>query len=198
MDNSVGGMIRYARKTSGLTLEEVARQVDLTPGALSHIENGKRLPDPKNAVRIAKALGIPQEDLMRALDEEHSLRRRRSASESQSDIVVGSQRMASPQYRSNARIPAVSPSRAAQFDVMYAIPPDDDVSAFASQRSPRNLARWSHDTPVRLEALEELAASASEAIRTLRGLVEDDDPVVAKEARRLLRELNVRQMEEER
>ena len=197
MDGSVGTMIRYARKASGLTLEEVARQVDLTPGALSHIENGKRLPDPKNAVRIAKALGIPQEELMRALDEEHSQRRRRSASESQGDIVVGSQRMASPVYRSTARMPASAPSRAAHFDAMYAIEPDE-ISPFVSPRSPRNVARWSEDTPVRLEALEELASSASEAIRTLRGLLDDEDPVVAKEARRLLRELNVRLMDEEK
>jgi len=67
-----------------------------------------------------------------------------------------------------------------------------------SPSSPRNVARWSDETPVRLEALEELAADASEAIRTLRGLLEDEDPVVAKEARRLLRELNVRLMDEEK
>ncbi len=62
--------------------------------------------------------------------------------------------------------------------------------------SPRDRARWSDDTPQRLQALEQLADTASDAIRTLRGLLEDDDPMVRKEARRLLRELDVRLPEE--
>ena len=199
MDNTVGSLIRSARKAEGLTLEEVAKQVDLTPGALSHIENGKRLPDPKNAVRIAQALGIPVDDLLRALDEDHSLRRRRSASEGQGSIVVGSARMASPMFRRRAHTPGTAPPRPVHFDALYAEPPDvEAASSRMSPSSPRNVARWSDETPVRLEALEELAADASEAIRTLRGLLEDEDPVVAKEARRLLRELNVRLMDEEK
>ncbi len=58
------------------------------------------------------------------------------------------------------------------------------------------MARWSDVTAERIEALDELASSAAEAIRTLRGLLGDDDPAVAREAARLLRELDVRPPEE--
>jgi len=44
--------------------------------------------------------------------------------------------------------------------------------------------------------MEDLSEDASRAIRTLRGMLDDDDPVVAHEARRLLRELDVRGVEE--
>jgi len=37
---------------------------------------------------------------------------------------------------------------------------------------------------------------ASRAIRTLKGMLDDDDPALAREARRLLRELDVRGAEE--
>jgi hypothetical protein len=62
--------------------------------------------------------------------------------------------------------------------------------------SRRDTARWSEDTAERIAALEQLADSAAEAIRTLRGLAEDEDPAVSREARRLLRELDVRSPEE--
>ena len=58
------------------------------------------------------------------------------------------------------------------------------------------MARWSDVTAERIAALEELASSAAEAIRTLRGLLGDDDPAVAREAARLLRELDVRSPDE--
>jgi hypothetical protein len=58
------------------------------------------------------------------------------------------------------------------------------------------MARWSEDPDLRLRALEQLADSAAEAIRTLRGLVADEDPAISREARRLLHELDVRLPEE--
>ena len=66
-----------------------------------------------------------------------------------------------------------------------------DVGA-ARSATPRTMARWSDVTADRMQALDELASTASEAIRTLRGLTGDDDPTVAREATRLLRELDVR------
>ena len=78
MDTRLGSMIRLARKKAGLRLEDVAEQVGVTAGALSHIESGRRLPNPQNAVLIAEVLGIPSEDLLVALDEEHAARRRGS------------------------------------------------------------------------------------------------------------------------
>ncbi len=201
----VGWMIRAARKRLGLTLEDVAGQVGVTPGALSHIESGRRLPNPSNTLRIAEVLGIEPRELMDALDYEHSERRERSAYES---------RDASGAVRSRP------PSRAYSerpIEELFAVPggigpdafEDDDIAAVAPSGnmnmlrispsrapSPRDRARWSDDTPQRLQALEQLADTASDAIRTLRGLLEDDDPMVRKEARRLLRELDVRLPEE--
>jgi len=61
-----------------------------------------------------------------------------------------------------------------------------------SSASPRDRARHAPASTERLRAAEELAEEASRAIRTLRGMLDDEDPDVAREARRLLRELNVR------
>ncbi|MDP2400432.1 MAG: hypothetical protein Q8M66_00490, partial [Actinomycetota bacterium] len=74
--------------------------------------------------------------------------------------------------------------------------PSRRPDAYAPESSARDEARWSEDTALRLKALDYLADSAAEAIRTLRGLLEDEDPAVAREARRLLRELDVRTPEE--
>jgi hypothetical protein len=63
-------------------------------------------------------------------------------------------------------------------------------------RSPRDRARYGESRDDRVAALEELAEEASRAIRTLRGMLDDEDPGVAREARRLLRELDVRGSEE--
>ena len=78
MPTEFGQMIRDARHARGLTLEDLAAFVGVTPGALSHIESGRRLPNPSNAVRIARALGISDDHVMAALDMEHSHRRRSS------------------------------------------------------------------------------------------------------------------------
>jgi len=196
-------MIRSARKRAGLTLEDVAEQVRVTPGALSHIESGRRLPNPSNTLRIAEVLGIEPRLLMDALNYEHSERRERTAYES---------RDASGAVRSRPPSPAYSER---PIEELFAAPggirpeafEDDDIAAFAPSQSmlrispsmspsARDRARWSDDTPQRLQALEQLADTASDAIRTLRGLLEDEDPMVRREARRLLRELDVRLPEE--
>ncbi len=198
----VGMMIREARKRAGLTLEDVAEQVLVTPGALSHIESGRRLPNPSNALRIAEVLGIKPRLLLDALDYEHSARRERSAYESRD--ASGAKRSGPPQRAYSER----------PIEELFATPGglgrdafEDDIPAFAENAhmpriapgtapSPRDRARWLDDTPQRLQALEQLADTASDAIRTLRGLLEDEDPMVRREARRLLRELDVRLPEE--
>ena len=53
----IARVIRHQRQRRQLTLEDLAEKVGLTAGALSHIENGRRLPSPETAVAIAQALG---------------------------------------------------------------------------------------------------------------------------------------------
>jgi hypothetical protein len=142
---------------------------------------------------------------MDALDYEHSARRERSAYESRD---ASGARRSGPPARAYSERPIEE-----LFETPGGIPPkpfsDDDLAAFAPSPpvnmlrlspsmspSPRDRARWLDDTPQRLQALEQLADTASDAIRTLRGLLEDEDPTVRREARRLLRELDVRLPEE--
>jgi transcriptional regulator with XRE-family HTH domain len=168
----IGDMIRQARLSAGFTLEDVASQVGVTPGALSHIESGRRLPYPQNAARIAEVLDLPAEEILTALDEAHSDRRRSAAEEVTS----------APKSYSARPIEALFAQAAPR--------------AQMSAPSLRQSARWSDDTAERLTALDRMASGAADAIRTLRGLLDDDDPTVAREARRLLRELDVRLPEE--
>jgi transcriptional regulator with XRE-family HTH domain len=196
--------IRARRKELGLTLEEVAAVVGVTPGALSHIESGRRLPDPRNAVAIAQALQMDPDELLNLLDEAHADRRADQAGWSR------------PNERGYSVSRRISPDgslvfRAMPIEAMFGEPqasgpaPASSTEDFAlptpSARlalsnvdagSPRDRARYSPDGAERLQAAEELAEDASRAIRTLRGMLEDDDPAVAREARRLLRELGVR------
>lgn len=194
----LGQIIRHARKSAGLRLEDVAELVGVTAGALSHIESGRRLPSPQNAVLIAEALGIPSEELLVALDEEHSSRRRGSV-----DSWRTGTEHAPGQVYSAMPVEALFSGSRTDEDVMVmrrdlTTPPlsramPERTPSTQSASSPaRSAARWSDVTSERMEALDELAAAASEAIRTLRGLLDDDDPAVAHEAARLLRELDIR------
>ncbi len=193
MYTTLGNLIRSARHQRGLTLEDLARQVGVTPGALSHIESGRRLPSPSNAVAIAGALGVPREEILRALDEEHSDRRRSSLDRDER----------TPKARSgwtpDAHVAFSEQPIEALFEQAAPAPSRSQKGAsYQPMRaaSVRDMARWSNDTTQRIEALDQLADSAAEAIRTLRGLVNDEDPSVSREARRLLRELDVRIPEE--
>ncbi len=184
MGTPIGDMIRDARLAAGLTLEDVASQVGVTAGALSHIESGRRLPYPQNAARIAEVLDLPAEEILAALDEAHSDRRRSAAFDAP---------------------PPAAPSaprgfRARPIGDLFGRPDRAEMRMASMSAAPapslRQSARWSEDTAERLAALERMATGAADAIRTLRGLLGDDDPAVAREARRLLRELDVRLPEE--
>lgn len=185
MGTPVGDMIRQARLQAGLTLDDVASQVGVTPGALSHIESGRRLPYPQNAARIAEVLGLSAEEILLALDEAHSDRRRSAAFEA-------------PPPAASAAAPRGF--RARPIGELFRRPERAEMSMAmmpqAAAPSLRQSARWSEDTSERLAALDRMATNAADAIRTLRGLLGDEDPEVAREARRLLRELDVRLPEE--
>jgi len=203
----LGEIIRTARKQAGLRLEDVADRVGVTAGALSHIESGRRLPSPHNAVRIAEVLGIPSEDVLTALDAEHSTRRRgsidgRSHEQGRSPVTYTELPIEALFSGSRAEVDAVAradrrpQSRASAPSRMAAAPGPANGSgagdATLHRMTPRAMARWSDVTAERITALDALATTAAEAIRTLRGLVDDEDPAVAHEAARLLRELDVR------
>lgn len=195
--NILGRLVRSARNARGLTLEEVATRVGITAGALSHIESGRRLPEPRNAVAVAEVIGVPTETMLAALDEAHALRRRSVVSESRRPSPVQNHSSLaslsfteSPQAPHDDRPPRAY--RSMPIEQLFDGAGNAGSTAPLSQADARQLARWSPDIAQRMDALEELADAASDAIRTLRGLLDDDDPAIAREARRLLRELDVR------
>lgn len=201
--NSLPETVRARRKELGLTLEEVAAIVGVTPGALSHIESGRRLPDPRNAVAIAQALQMDPDELLALLDDAHADR---------NALRSGWTLSSEPRRRAAAmRSEAPSVFRAMPIDAMFAGSQQDgplptasvsfDADAATEARhvrsnvgapSPRDRARYAPASDERVRAAEELAEDASRAIRTLRGMLEDEDPAVAREARRLLVELGLR------
>src|SRR5690349_792614 len=79
MDTRLGRLLRERQHLQGLTLDALAEKVGLTAGALSHIESGRRLPEPRNLARIAAALGLPEDEALDLLSQEHAERLRSSA-----------------------------------------------------------------------------------------------------------------------
>ncbi len=147
MATELGQLIRDARHRSGMTLEDVAEKVGITPGALSHIESGRRLPQSYNAVAIAEVLNVPREEMLRALDDEHSHRRRSSADRPPAASHAGSwdANPSSPQTAFSARpigdLFGEEPSHLRAVDTRRAYP---NLSRQLSGSS-RDLARWSDD-----------------------------------------------------
>lgn len=108
------------------------------------------------------------------------------------DTVVGSARaraMLDDGGSAFATLPATSPT----LETLPESPTAAALSADASEstRRLRNLATQPTETPLRIEAVEQLGDQASLALRTLRGLVDDEDEEVAHKARRVLRELGI-------
>ena len=61
-------MLRKARLAKGLTFREVAQFVGISPGNVSEIENGRRLPPKDENIlgKFAKLLGIDSDALVRS------------------------------------------------------------------------------------------------------------------------------------
>ena len=196
--------IRARRKELGLTLEEVAEIVGVTPGALSHVESGRRLPDPRNAMAIARALRLDPDEILTLLDEAHAERRADQAGWSRpNERRTNAMRSALPQNAPVFRempIDAMFAAGAASESASTAFAAYDNVpdlsggvvDSSTELSSPRDRARYSPGSAERMRAAEELAEDASRAIRTLRGMLDDEDPVVARQARRMLLELGLR------
>lgn len=64
---ALGAMIRKLRRGAGLTLNQLAERVPMSPSALSRTELGSQGPPPDEAIEaIAAALGVAPDELLRA------------------------------------------------------------------------------------------------------------------------------------
>jgi len=57
--SAIGGAVRFLRLEAGLSQEELASEVGITPAEVSRIENGKRNPKWETTARLAVGLGVP-------------------------------------------------------------------------------------------------------------------------------------------
>ena len=72
MTNSLGALIRKARKAKGLTQEQVGAHAGITYSAVGQYETGTiKKPRADKVAAIADLLGIPLEDLNRAISESY-------------------------------------------------------------------------------------------------------------------------------
>ena len=60
---SLGNNIKYARKKLGLTQEELAAQIGVTPQAISKWEKGAGMPDISMIVPLAQTLSVSTDTL---------------------------------------------------------------------------------------------------------------------------------------
>jgi transcriptional regulator with XRE-family HTH domain len=65
----LGGKLRLARRQSGLSLRELARQLSVSPSFLSQMENGKSQPSVATLYSIAQVLGVSIDELFHTDDD---------------------------------------------------------------------------------------------------------------------------------
>ena len=64
MVSGIGTRIREARLRQGLTMADLARSAGLSPGAISRIEAGARVPGGATVARLAGVLGVDSGQLL--------------------------------------------------------------------------------------------------------------------------------------
>lgn len=69
--NALGGRIREARQTTGLTQEQLAEKCSLSCAFVGHIERGTRIPSLETLVAISEVLSVSLDGLV--LDSRSSL-----------------------------------------------------------------------------------------------------------------------------
>lgn len=62
-----GANLRAARRSTGISQDDLARGSSVDRTAISTYERGRREPNLRTIVRLARALGIPPADLLRGL-----------------------------------------------------------------------------------------------------------------------------------
>ena len=70
--SSLGNSLYSARKSKGLTQEEVAEKLGVSRQAVSKWENGTSDPSTSNLCALAKLYGIPVEELLHETQKEKS------------------------------------------------------------------------------------------------------------------------------
>ena len=76
MDEAFGAWLRRQRKEKKLSVREVAKRADLTPGYISLMENGKRKPKAGTLAPLSQALGMAYGEVLQAagyLDDQHMM-----------------------------------------------------------------------------------------------------------------------------
>lgn len=67
----VSGRLRIARDLAGLTQAALARDIGVSPAAVSQFEGGAAYPSPSTLARLAEALDVPEPFLIRPLVDTH-------------------------------------------------------------------------------------------------------------------------------
>lgn len=70
LENAIGLQVRELRNRLGMTVVDLARQADLSPGMLSKIENGQTSPSLSTLQNLARALNTPITALFRKFEEQ--------------------------------------------------------------------------------------------------------------------------------
>jgi transcriptional regulator with XRE-family HTH domain len=61
--------LRTARQTKGYSQTDLAKRTEMQPSAISHFENGRRLPSFENLRRLAETLGVSIDYLLGRVEE---------------------------------------------------------------------------------------------------------------------------------
>ena len=61
----MGNNLKRIRTEKGLSQVDIARQLDVSRGFVSNIESGKRNPTLSTLTRLAKALGVSTDELLK-------------------------------------------------------------------------------------------------------------------------------------
>ncbi|EKV32021.1 Transcriptional regulator, MerR family [Caenispirillum salinarum AK4] len=70
LETAIGLQVRELRNRLGMTVVDLARQADLSPGMLSKIENGQTSPSLSTLQNLARALNTPVTALFRKFEEQ--------------------------------------------------------------------------------------------------------------------------------
>jgi transcriptional regulator with XRE-family HTH domain len=64
MPGPIAVKLRVLREERGLTQKEAAELADVSPRTLTYLESGKRPPSMPTVTKIARAYGVPVEELV--------------------------------------------------------------------------------------------------------------------------------------
>ncbi len=71
MDSDLGAKVKKLRISKGLTQEDVAKALDVTPGYISNVENGRNLMTLRMLAYYAELTGVSLDYLAGSVDKEY-------------------------------------------------------------------------------------------------------------------------------